>query len=144
MMWPVLTKVQYEKLPVIFSSKQIWTHIGVSIFLNWIVAPLIMLGVGMCLSFFPFIHMNNYGLNVILAWATLPEASLERERKGVLLVGIARCIGLTWRFCFPRFSLISYLLFFSHGSCASCSRLINYNVLLSHDLSAGLEYDRLW
>ncbi|KAG8941382.1 hypothetical protein FRC00_012408 [Tulasnella sp. 408] len=29
-----------------------------------------------------------------LAWATLPEASLERERKGVILVGIARCIAM--------------------------------------------------
>ncbi|KAG8934935.1 hypothetical protein FRC02_008917 [Tulasnella sp. 418] len=73
MMWPILTKVQYERLPLLFTSRSIWTHIGISLVLNWIVAPLIMLG---------------------LAWATLPEASLERERKGVLLVGIARCIAM--------------------------------------------------
>jgi hypothetical protein len=72
MMWPVLTKVQYERLPTIFSQRNIWAHIGLSIFLNWILAPFIMLG---------------------LAWATLPEASLARERHGVLLVGVARCIG---------------------------------------------------
>ncbi|KAG8907784.1 hypothetical protein FRB99_002283 [Tulasnella sp. 403] len=73
MMWPVLTKVQYESLPALFSSREIWIHIGISFILNWIVAPFIMLG---------------------LAWATLPESSLERERKGVILVGIARCIAM--------------------------------------------------
>lgn len=72
MMWPVLTKVQYESLPIIFRKRSIWMHIGISIILNWVIAPLIMLA---------------------LAWATLPEAGLERERKGVILVGIARCIG---------------------------------------------------
>ncbi|KAG8971027.1 hypothetical protein FRB90_010623, partial [Tulasnella sp. 427] len=66
-MWPVLTKVRYESLPAIFSTRRIWIHIGISFLLNWIVAPFIMLG---------------------LAWATLPEASLERERKGVILVGV--------------------------------------------------------
>lgn len=35
----------------------------------------------------------------MLAWATLPEESLVRERKGVILVGIARCIGEF--FCIP-------------------------------------------
>jgi ACR3 family arsenite efflux pump ArsB len=70
MMWPVLTKVQYERLPIIFKRRSIWLHIGVSIILNWILAPCLMLA---------------------LAWATLPD--LERERKGVILVGIARCIG---------------------------------------------------
>lgn len=72
MMWPILTKVQYERLPLIFKRRDIWVHIGISMVVNWIIAPFIMLG---------------------LAWATLPESSLERERKGVILVGIARCIG---------------------------------------------------
>lgn len=73
MMWPILTKVQYERLPAIFSTRSIWVHIGISIFLNWIIAPFVMLG---------------------LAWATLPEARLDRERQGVILVGIARCIAM--------------------------------------------------
>ncbi|KDN35157.1 hypothetical protein RSAG8_11802, partial [Rhizoctonia solani AG-8 WAC10335] len=73
MMWPVLTKVQYEKLPAIFTRRDIWLHIGISLVLNWIIAPFIMLG---------------------LAWATLPEPELERERKGVILVGVARCIAM--------------------------------------------------
>ena len=82
-MWPVLTKVQYERLPLIFKSRQIWVHIGISLVLNWIIAPLIMLG---------------------LAWATMPEQSLERERKGVILVGIARCIGTRIWACITRFN----------------------------------------
>jgi len=73
MMWPVLTKISYESLPSLFRKRQIWTHIVLSILLNWIVAPLVMLG---------------------LAWATLPEEALERERKGVILVGVARCIAM--------------------------------------------------
>ncbi|KAF8490895.1 sodium bile acid symporter family-domain-containing protein [Gautieria morchelliformis] len=71
MMWPVLAKVQYELLPIIFTSPKIWIHIGISLVLNWIFAPLIMLG---------------------LAWATLPD--LPNYRTGVILVGLARCIAM--------------------------------------------------
>ncbi|KAF8523291.1 sodium bile acid symporter family-domain-containing protein [Hysterangium stoloniferum] len=71
MMWPVLTKVQYEILPATFNSRKIWIHICISLVLNWIVGPLIMLG---------------------LAWATLPD--LPGYRTGVILVGLARCIAM--------------------------------------------------
>ncbi|KAG5640808.1 hypothetical protein DXG03_006955 [Asterophora parasitica] len=71
MMWPILTKVQYEQLPKLFTSSRIWLHIGISLFLNWIVGPFIMLAV---------------------AWATLPE--LPTYRTGVILVGLARCIAM--------------------------------------------------
>ncbi|KIM91942.1 hypothetical protein PILCRDRAFT_57518 [Piloderma croceum F 1598] len=71
MMWPILTKVQYEALPKIFSSRRIWIQIGLSMFLNWIVGPLVMLG---------------------LAWATLPD--LPKYRTGVIMVGLARCIAM--------------------------------------------------
>lgn len=71
MMWPVLTKVQYETLPQIFRSRKIWVQIGLSLFLNWIVGPLVMLG---------------------LAWATLFD--LPGYRAGVILVGLARCIAM--------------------------------------------------
>lgn len=71
MMWPILTKVQYEKMPAMFRTARIWSHIATSLFLNWIVAPLLMLG---------------------LAWATLPD--LPGYRVGVILVGIARCIAM--------------------------------------------------
>jgi arsenite transporter len=70
-MWPILTKVQYEALPKIFSSRRIWIQIGLSMFLNWIVGPLVMLG---------------------LAWATLPD--LPTYRTGVIMVGLARCIAM--------------------------------------------------
>lgn len=72
MMWPILTKVQYERLPMVFSTPNIWQQIALSILLNWVIAPFVMLG---------------------LAWATLPEKKLASERQGVVLVGIARCIG---------------------------------------------------
>jgi arsenite transporter len=71
MMWPILTKVQFETLPKLFSTSHIWIQIGFSIFLNWIVGPLVMLG---------------------LAWATLPD--LPTYRTGVILVGLARCIAM--------------------------------------------------
>lgn len=71
MMWPILTKVQYETLPKIFQSSRIWIQIGLSMFLNWIVGPFIMLG---------------------LAWATLPDQPTYRT--GVIMVGLARCIAM--------------------------------------------------
>ncbi|KAJ6493012.1 sodium bile acid symporter family-domain-containing protein [Mycena sanguinolenta] len=76
MMWPVLTKVQYETIPQIFRSSGIWTHIGISMFFNWIVGPLVMLG---------------------LAWATLPD--LPTYRTGVIMVGMARCIAMVLIWC---------------------------------------------
>jgi ACR3 family arsenite transporter len=70
-MWPVLTKVQYEKIPELFSSAKVWIHIGISLVLNWFAGPFLMLG---------------------LAWATLPD--LPEYRTGVILVGLARCIAM--------------------------------------------------
>lgn len=70
-MWPVLTKVQYEALPGIFKTKRLWKHLFISLILNWIVGPFLMLG---------------------LAWATLPD--LPGYRTGVIMVGIARCIAM--------------------------------------------------
>ncbi|GJJ09305.1 hypothetical protein Clacol_003527 [Clathrus columnatus] len=61
MMWPVLAKVQ----------RKIWIHMGISLILNWIIGPFIMLG---------------------LAWGTLPD--LPGYRTGVILVGLARCIAM--------------------------------------------------
>lgn len=71
MMWPILTKVRYEALSRILLSKRLWLHMGISMILNWIIGPLIMLG---------------------LAWATLPD--LPTYRTGVILVGLARCIAM--------------------------------------------------
>ncbi|KAK4217679.1 arsenical-resistance protein Acr3 [Rhypophila decipiens] len=71
MMYPILCKVQYEKLHEIFRERQVWVQMGFSILVNWIVAPLVMLG---------------------LAWAFLPDK--EGLREGLILVGIARCIAM--------------------------------------------------
>jgi len=71
MMWPPLTKVQYEKLPVVFSTFCMWKHIGISILLNWIVRPLVMLG---------------------LTWATMPD--LPAYWMGVIMVGVTWCIAM--------------------------------------------------
>ncbi|THH21334.1 hypothetical protein EW146_g182 [Bondarzewia mesenterica] len=71
MMWPILTKVQYETFPALFSSRRLWIHILLSLFLNWIIGPFVMLG---------------------LAWATLPD--LPTYRTGVIMVGLARCIAM--------------------------------------------------
>ncbi|KAJ7470248.1 sodium bile acid symporter family-domain-containing protein [Mycena galericulata] len=75
-MWPVLTKVQYETMSQIFRDSGIWMHIGISLFFNWIVGPLVMVG---------------------LAWATLPD--LPTYRVGVIMVGLARCIAMVLIWC---------------------------------------------
>ncbi len=86
MIWPALAKVQWERLPDLFRKREansycqydllkhlslgnIWLHLAISFVLNWIIAPFIMLAV---------------------AWMTLPEQSMERERKGLLLVGVGK------------------------------------------------------
>ncbi|KAG7136739.1 Arsenical-resistance protein Acr3 like [Verticillium longisporum] len=71
MMYPILCKVQYEKLHIIFRTREIWIQLGFSIVVNWIVAPFFMLALG---------------------WAFLPDQ--EGLRNGLILVGIARCIAM--------------------------------------------------
>jgi len=71
MMYPILCKVKYETLHLVFRKRAIWVQIGFSIVMNWIVAPFLMLG---------------------LSWAFLPDESGLRE--GLILVGLARCIAM--------------------------------------------------
>lgn len=71
MMYPILCKVRFEELHRSFQHRTLWVQIGFSILINWIAAPLLMLG---------------------LSWAFLPdEPSL---RSGLIIVGIARCIAM--------------------------------------------------
>ncbi|KAJ5246168.1 arsenite efflux transporter ArsB [Penicillium chermesinum] len=71
MMYPILCKVRYESLHRTFRKKELWIQIAFSVVVNWIIAPLFMLG---------------------LAWAFLPDE--EGLREGLILVGIARCIAM--------------------------------------------------
>ncbi|KPM43689.1 Arsenical-resistance protein Acr3 [Neonectria ditissima] len=71
MMYPILCKVRYESLHEILSHRDIWKQIMFSIFMNWIVAPFLMLA---------------------LAWAFLPDE--PGLRIGLILVGLARCIAM--------------------------------------------------
>ncbi|KAF3107419.1 hypothetical protein TWF569_007961 [Orbilia oligospora] len=71
MMYPILCKVQYEVLHLAFSKKELWVQVAFSVFVNWIVAPFLMLG---------------------LAWAFLPDKS--ELRTGLILVGLGRCIAM--------------------------------------------------
>ncbi|KAM5532850.1 hypothetical protein V8D89_013491 [Ganoderma adspersum] len=71
MMWPILTKVRYEALPKLLPTRHMLTHVLLSLLLNWIVAPFLMLA---------------------LAWAALPD--LPTYRTGVIMVGLARCIAM--------------------------------------------------
>ncbi|WYZ42183.1 hypothetical protein EsH8_V_001078 [Colletotrichum jinshuiense] len=71
MMYPILCKVRFESLHKVFAHREIWKQIAFSVFINWIVAPFLMLG---------------------LAWAFLPDEDGLRE--GLILVGLARCIAM--------------------------------------------------
>ena len=42
MMWPVLTKVRYELLGSILSSRAIWGQLAISLVANWVLGPAIM------------------------------------------------------------------------------------------------------
>ncbi|KAJ4004041.1 arsenicals resistance [Fusarium irregulare] len=71
MMYPILCKVRYESLHEPFSHREMWKQIGFSIFVNWIIAPFLMLA---------------------LAWAFLPDK--PELRTGLILVGLGRCIAM--------------------------------------------------
>ncbi|KAK2829868.1 hypothetical protein FQN49_007179 [Arthroderma sp. PD_2] len=71
MMYPILCKVRYESLHHVFQTRQIWIQMAFSVFVNWIIAPFLMLA---------------------LAWAFLPDKPELRE--GLILVGLARCIAM--------------------------------------------------
>lgn len=71
MMYPILCKVRYETLHLLLRERALWVQIAISFVLNWIIAPLFMVG---------------------LAWAFLPDR--EDLREGLIFVGIARCIAM--------------------------------------------------
>ncbi|MGH8066642.1 MAG: ACR3 family arsenite efflux transporter [Candidatus Entotheonellia bacterium] len=68
MMYPVLARVNYEKIPVIAgNTKMLMT----SLVLNWVIGPALMF---------------------VLAWVLLPDH--PDYRTGLIIVGLARCIAM--------------------------------------------------
>jgi ACR3 family arsenite transporter len=68
MMYPVLAKVQYEKIP---QGLQEYKLFGTSLVQNWVIGPIFM---------------------TLLAWLFL--AGYPGYREGIILVGLARCIAM--------------------------------------------------
>src|SRR4030095_2663626 len=68
MMYPVLARVNYEKIPVIAGNTKL---LVTSLVLNWVIGPALMF---------------------VLAWVLLPDH--PDYRTGLIIVGLARCIAM--------------------------------------------------
>ena len=79
MMYPPLAKVKYELMPKVFADGKV---IGLSLFQNWIVGPVLMFVLS--IAFFGFIAPALFGADE--RWGLYMT--------GLILVGIARCIAM--------------------------------------------------
>jgi arsenite transporter len=125
MMYPILCKVKFEQLDLIFKQKGLWVQLGFSFVVNWIIAPLVMV------SLFP--HKELIPFQVGLAWAFLPDKQSYRE--GLILVGLARCIAMV---LLCRWLLIQVLVWndLAGGDGDYCAILVAFNSLLQMVLYA--------
>ncbi|RCI11733.1 hypothetical protein L249_7619 [Ophiocordyceps polyrhachis-furcata BCC 54312] len=71
MMYPILCNVRFESLHLVLRQKRLWRQLGFSLVINWLIAPFFMLA---------------------LASAFLPDQ--PGLRKGLMLVGLGRCIAM--------------------------------------------------
>jgi len=84
MMYPILCKVRFEELNLVFRERALWKQLAFSIVVNWIIAPLVMV--------YPISRRRLIHYQLGLAWAFLPDKRDYRE--GLILVGLARCIAM--------------------------------------------------
>ncbi|ORY26594.1 sodium bile acid symporter family-domain-containing protein [Naematelia encephala] len=124
MMWPALTKVQYERLPELLKTRRLWEQIIVSLILNWLIGPFVMLA---------------------CAWAALPD--LPTYRTGIILVGLARCIAMVmiWNTLAGGDGDLCAILVIINA----VLQIVLYSPLavffikvISHDADLGLEYGK--
>jgi arsenite transporter len=94
MMYPILCKVRYESLHEILSHKGVWKQIGFSLFVNWILAPFLMVRQALVNGRYLLYCAVwlTYESQLALAWAFLPDKS--ELRIGLILVGLGRCIAM--------------------------------------------------
>lgn len=114
MIWPPLAKVQWERLPQLAQQRRLYFHLFISFLVNWLVAPLVM---------------------VAVAWMTLPEASMESERKGIVLVGVGMCSSSLS----PRRTLtVTIQLGVSPWSCEHPFRMFEWLLIGSGSIWTGI------
>lgn len=68
MMYPILCKVRYESLHEIFSQRDVWKQILFSIFINWIIAPFLM------------VSNDSPGLETLLTYTARPGMGLSSRQ----------------------------------------------------------------
>jgi ACR3 family arsenite transporter len=96
MMYPILCKVRYETLHHVFRHRSLWVQIAFSVFMNWMIAPLLMVNTTS--------HINLGQMLTITAWPFLGISSRQRR--------FARGIDLSWTctvHCHGSFILYSSL-----------------------------------